>query len=228
MNPLDFVLPGIGTAIGAVGDIFKFVNASKQNDLANKLEAKYPRPTRDVMPAITQEGDIYRNLATQQQAPWQQTAQDQIGQNAANSAYGIAQTAQSPSQTIAGLGGLNANTNAALHGLATDAAKYHYTNLLNLSKYLGTDLAGEQEKNFNMNQYLPYQQATQTASALRGAAMQNQFGGTEGLSNLFMNLVGGINKNRMADQNKPNLSKYNTSNLTGTTDDRSYDNPYWQ
>lgn len=134
------------------------------------------RPEFQTPDALKQALGLRRSLAGSLEMAGQSQAEQRMDQALAVGAEDIAQTAPTSTQAGANLVNLYAARMAQQNSLAGQAAQDYQRRQEGVVSALGA-IAPYQEKEFMMNQMQPWMDKAATISAMRGAGIQNVFGG---------------------------------------------------
>jgi hypothetical protein len=171
------VLSGL---LNMIPSIFKGIYGMSEMNKANTIEAQNKRPNAEVAPAISQMVNYNKGLAQAQDIPGGEMYRNEI-KGATSAGMNAASQLGSGSEAYGMLGKLMGQQDNAMGGLAQQTSQYvsgkqgEYANSLQ-------SLGQEQNRVWDWNKAQPYLQAAQMAAQLRGAGMQNIFGGVSGAS----------------------------------------------
>ena len=144
--------------------------------ISGAKQAKTPRPEYEIPGAATAALAEAKKLASQRQLPGQQLMEEQMAASTARTIGDIQEVAPSGAAALGAIGQTHQTEQQAQRDLALKGAQYQAANQAALRQQLG-QYAGFQEKEFDINQMQPYLAAMATASAMKGAGMQNIYGG---------------------------------------------------
>lgn len=163
--------------------IFKGVQARKQRKMAERLIEENQRPFYQIPESARRALNISQGMSTQG-LPAYDVAQMQIDQSTQSGTQAMQQAASSPAELLASLGGLYSQNMNAQQNLAVQNAQTRQQNMLNYQNALN-QFASWEDKQFDVNQWQPYEQAAAAASALTQAADANRYAAvTEGVGAL--------------------------------------------
>lgn len=161
-------LPAIQGVIGLGQAAYGFARASQ-------LE----RPEYEIPEAQEQALGLQRSYMSQRKMPGQTIAEENIKQNQANMLSAIRAQGGSPAD-VAKLG---ESTDEAFQGLGARASMWQTEQK---DRYLGQlgQMAGYQDKMWQLNKYQPFQDEAAMSSAKIGSGMQNVMGGLQGIGDV--------------------------------------------
>lgn len=191
LDPLtmSLILSGVKTGVGIY-----------QGAQGNKLAKEAVRPTQEIPSAATAYLQNAQAQANNQRLPGQSALEANIQGNTAQTLRAGQESANNPAALMALASATNSNANNAMVNIGTEAAKMQRQNQLALGgaqQYY----AGEQDKVFDYNKDQPYQQKLKAAMALKGAGIQNAYGGIE-------NAAGSLMQNQTIQQQKDAQDAY--------------------
>lgn len=184
----------ISAIASAVPSVYQLGAGIVQGIRANRL-GKKKRPQYVIPNEINQNVGLAQgayNAASMYGLPGQGRIQNNLLQSQAAGMQGIAQSQQSPAAQLLGYSSLNQNTNNALANVGVQAANFRQSNMMNTMQGLMSAkqaLAAYRDKEFEMNQLRPFQDAMAASGALRAGSMQNVYGAIGGLANTAANYI---------------------------------------
>ncbi len=178
MDPLtiSLILSGAKAGFGAL-----------QAHKGNKLAKQAVRPSYQIPSAVNQYLANAQTMAQNQRLPGQSAIEENISGSTAQGVRAAQESANNPAALMATIAALNANQNNALTDVGVKGAEMQQNNQMNLQGAL-QNYAGYQDKAFDINQMQPYQQKAAAATALKGAGIQNIWGGVENAGGTLMNM----------------------------------------
>lgn len=179
MDPLtiSLLLSGAKAGFGAI-----------QAHRGNKLAKQAIRPTYNIPSAENNYLANAQAMAQNSRLPGQSAIEENIGGSTAG-AIRAGQESGDPVAQMALLAGVNANQNQALTNVGVQGAQMQQQNKMNLQGAL-QNYAGYQDKAFDINSMQQFQDKTKAASALKGAGIQNLWGGLENIGGSLMQKSG--------------------------------------
>jgi len=178
-------------AINSIPALYKLISSGIQSSRAKKLERE--RPTMELSESTLGATDIMERLASQTELPGQQAIEQRMGSDTASTVEQIQASTDSPAALMGALTDLHSNQMRTEQDLGIAGAQMQQQNLAALAQQRNIQAREEQKVwDYNVNQ--PYQQDSAAASALKGASMQNLFGG---LTDLAGTATGAITMNNM-------------------------------
>lgn len=162
---------------------------------ANKF-AKAKRPNYMIPSDVTDNVNIAKNAygaSTMYGLPGQGKVLASLYKNQANSLNKIGQSQQTPASALGTIAAVDANTKNATNSLGVNAANFRAGQMNQTrGELMGAKniLAGYKDKEFKYNKDDPYQASMAAASALRGAAINNLFGGITSADNAMALVTG--------------------------------------
>jgi hypothetical protein len=181
MNPMT--IPGLQAGAGLL-------------QLAGGLLMKKPkRPTYRIPGAINESVATARGLANSSLRPGNDQALANIRQSTSN-AIGAAQgVSNNAAQILSAVAGANNREQKAIQGNNALNAQFSFNAKQGLMNQLN-NLAGYQDKAFQLNQMEPYMQKAQTKAALIGSGLQNLWKSADSAN--FVNAFGGGGRSTQA------------------------------
>lgn len=196
------VLGGIQTATG----IAQYISGEKKKRDAQRPEYSIPKEISDNLSQAQLQA--LQGLPEEQKQEYVNNIQR--NQNFGLNAIGTRQGG------LTGLASLTQNGNDAYNKLLSEDSQARMANMDKLTN-ARNNMAQYQDKSFELNKLLPFQQKTTEAQGLMGAGIQNAFGGLKGIQ-------GGIENNSLtnayADKTQGGgdmLSQYNMARLKNPT-----------
>lgn len=181
-NPLS---AGISAAMGLTKGIIGAVQLGRANrELRGMKAPTYTRPEE-----VGEMVDLYRRRALATQLPGQESIESGLG---ATVAEGVTQAQRAAPSSVAALGAvtdLYGRKQGAIRDLGIQFAEYKAARQAELGSALG-QAAGYSDREFEMNQWMPYQVRMNELMGRRQAGAANLFGGAEGVGMAFNNLAG--------------------------------------
>ena len=166
-------LAAIGAGMSLLGGIGKTGLGLSQMFRANRIKAK--RPTYDIPTEYSDMLGQRQNLLNSRSRATQQYEQN-VGTNQANTINQARNQATSGASLLGAASMAQANANLGYQKVAGMDENYFFNNLAGLEN--AQQVMGQQkEKQFQINEMMPYQEAMQTKSAMMGGGLQNLFGG---------------------------------------------------
>lgn len=152
---------------------------------------KPKRPTYEI-PEETKEDLAISRREANARMPGMAYAEDRLDQNAAAGRYGLTRAATNSSQVLSGLAGIQLQSNIAERGLMESEANDHYRRLANLRRSL-SNMASAKDRQFQLNEMEPFQDAARTKAALIQSGLTNFAGGIgQGINaQMASNMMGG-------------------------------------
>ena len=180
--------------MSAVPSLFQIGQGASQRRTASELAQK-PRPKFEIPPAFNEALAIQRERTASEPMAGLGFAQTMAEGGTARSARGLQEMSQSPAELLAAASNIYGQQQEDLGQIAATNANFMQTNKMEqLSNLIGllTQKADLQNKQFELNEFLPYMQAMNAAAAMEGAGTQNIGRGIgnlgTGLSSAFANL----------------------------------------
>ena len=169
MDPIVLMLismiPGlIQTGVGAFQGI-------KGNQLG-----KTDQPMMEIPDSITNMLKTSENLAGQRGAPGSDIARDRISSDVAATMDQVANIQGGSGSALAGLSNLFTAEQQALQNVDVNDQQFYQQNQAQLMEALKT-MGGWEQTQWNTNVKDPFDKIMQTSAALKGAGMENMFGG---------------------------------------------------
>jgi len=186
---LGSFIPGIGTGIGAVAgglfglgkNIFQGLTGLKQKREAEALDPQ--RPEFQIPEAQLQQLGLYRGLAQQARLPGQAQMEDQLNLAASSGQGALARAAGSAQDVIAGASNIAGGQARSLNQLTIEGSRQQRQSQELFGRGLGS-MAQSQERQFNLNQMIPFLNEVERKQALEGAGLANISGALGDTSNL--------------------------------------------
>jgi hypothetical protein len=180
--------------MSTVPSLFQMGTGVSQRRTAAEL-AKTPRPKFEIPSSFEEALAIQREQAVPQQMAGLGYMEGMAEGGTARSLRGLQELAQSPAELLAAASNVYGNQQDQLGGIAAQNAQFMQENKMsqasNLINLL-TQRADLQNKQFELNEFLPYMQAMNASAAMEGAGSQNIGRGvgnlTQGLASSFGNL----------------------------------------
>jgi hypothetical protein len=176
---------GISTTMGLTKGILGAVQFGRANKELRGMKAPtYTRPDE-----VNEMVDLYRQRAAISQLPGQEAIESGLG---ATVAQGISDVQKSASSSVSALGAITdlyGKKQSAIRDLGIQFAEYKAARQAELGGALDKS-AGYSDKEFEMNQWLPYNVKMNELMSRRQAGAANLFGGAESIGTAFNNLAG--------------------------------------
>lgn len=176
----------LSAGLGAASGLYNIFSGISQNSKANKINAVRPQYT--IPKGITDNRNMYQNLAGTTRLPGQSILEKNIGAGNAGSINAVMQ-AGSGSDALAAISNINQNQNKAYNDLAVQGAEFQAMNRDKLSE-ANQVLAGYQDQEFDYNKNQPYMMKLARKMALKQAGAENISSGLTGISNLASSFIG--------------------------------------
>lgn len=173
---------GIGLGKAIIGG----VQAAKGNKQLKNLLAN--RPTYTIPEAYGRALSVYSNLASSQM-PGQQYYEDKIGESTARAVSAAEKGAISSNVLQGAVSNIQDKELQAIQDLARMGAEYKTTQMQNYGQALN-QYGALQEKQWEVNQFQPWEIKANMAAEKRSVGMQNMFGGVSDMGQTAMNFVG--------------------------------------
>jgi hypothetical protein len=146
------------------------ISSSAQRRKAEREREPYKTPE-----AITDLVSMAENVAGQRRLPGQDIMEQRIASTAAQRAGDVMEGTAGTGAGIGALAMLNRGTAEAQQNLAVDAANYYAQNQRFLANALNTQ-AQYQDKEYMINQQMPYEAGMRASAMLKEGGMQNLWG----------------------------------------------------
>jgi hypothetical protein len=172
MGEITDLIPGVGTAVSAIGDIFGIFSGMHQNHLANKIKPVY-KPYETSQYSKQQMGlaqQLFNGMM-----PGYTQQQQHIANSQANYTGNIDRNATDGAQALALQGLSQGASNNAYGNLGQQQQQYQSAMLNNLNDAYKT-MTEEGDKSYQ-SMLQKYMMDSQTQNGLRGAGAQNIVGG---------------------------------------------------
>jgi hypothetical protein len=168
-------------AAAAAPQIYKGIKGLIQKNQAKKIDDT--RPVYEMPNQISQNVDMYNNLANASRLPGQALIENNLNAGLASDINAIRQTGGSSTNQLAAISNLNANRNKAVSDLGIQAAQFRVNAMDKMANAKGV-MAQYKDKEFDYNKNQEFQYRRMKKDMLNKAGDQNIFGGIEGLANL--------------------------------------------
>lgn len=175
MDPITLSL-----VAGLASQGFKIGQGAFQKSQAKKMMADNVRPTYSTPDEINQLLAIAKNNASLSQMPGRNLAMEQLDVNVANAATSITEASSSSAGAMAALTNLNANRGSEIRQMAFEDANFQLQQDQLLQQALELK-ANYTDKEFEMNELIPFQDQAMAAGAMYAGGTQNLFSGIEGV-----------------------------------------------
>lgn len=175
MDPLTMSLLAIPALAQAGIGIGQLSRARKYADVQ--------RPQYTVPESMVRMQDIAETLASQRRLPGQDVIEENLREGTGTGTRMAQEASSTPTQVTDVITRLFANEQSQRANLGVEADRMYQRNQANLMNVLGS-IAPYQEKEFEMNEFLPYMQSMNTARALRESGMRNLFSGISDMSGI--------------------------------------------
>lgn len=185
----------IGGLFSAIPEVMKAVESGSDADLANQY-ASVGRPQFKTPPSVFK---AYKRLQMLKGLPGKGYIEEDIDAATGHGVRALKETSRASDipSSIAALYGKNIDANRALGVQEAGLAR---ENQMDLADFETGVLAPYQEKEFDINEFQPYQNAQKAAAALFSSSEQNAFGSAEGFASIGTTLASmfgeGIGKRR--------------------------------
>lgn len=169
MDPITLMLismiPGlIQSGVGAFQGI-------KGNQLG-----KTDQPMMEIPDSITNMLKVAENLAGQRSAPGSNIARDRVSSDVASTMDQIANIQGGSGSALAGMANLFTAEQQALQGIDVQDQQFYQQNMAQLMDALKT-MGGWEQTQWQTNVKDPFDKTMQAAAAMKGAGIENMFGG---------------------------------------------------
>lgn len=175
MDPLT-----ISLIAGLAPQVLKIGQGAFQKSQSKRMMEDNIRPTYSTPDEINQLLAIAKNNASLSQMPGRGFARQELDVNVANAATSITEASSSSAGAMAALTNLHANRGSELRQMAFEDANFQLQQDELLKQALELK-ANYTDKEFNMNELIPFQDTAAAAGAMYGAGTQNMFSGIEGI-----------------------------------------------
>ncbi len=205
--------------MSAVPAVVQGVQGIIQSRKARQMLDGLERPTNEIPQSVLQGTQRMVNAASSFQMPGQDAYQQSIDQASSNALYNINQNATSGPEALAAMAGVYGSQMGAQNQMALAAAQDYQQRNAMASQALMNKGAYE-DKQWMINEYQPFAEKAQAASALAEAGKINTYQAVKGLAGvganaLMMKSLGMFDKDTVPDTDKPTpaTSPTNAANL---------------
>lgn len=163
-----------------ITEIFDVIQGAHQLHKGNKLARDTQRPWMEIPDAAIKSLRVAKSSAAQTQLPGQDLIEQKLDERFANYADALGRTSIGSAGDINNLNQMYGENTDQLKDVGIAAAEYRQRNQENLQNELN-NMADWQQQKFMYNFDEPYRIKSATASALKGAGLQNLHTGISGL-----------------------------------------------
>lgn len=167
--------------LGIPQGIFKSIYGAGMRREGEALEDSAEFTPYQMPDQINEALSIYDTQRLNQGLPGQGVIMDRIGGNAANTINQVNRYGGGGAEMMAAIAGTNANADASMVDLGIAAANLQRQDEANYANMLGT-VADYKDKEWEINQYIPYQQQLETARRMQEAGAENI---NQGMGDIF-------------------------------------------
>ena len=189
-----FVIPAIAAIVAAaIPAVVSIVQGAQQRKAAKRIAAGNKRPTYTTPASATEALDRARNRPVYRRMPGQGYGEERLGEATASGVRATTELGSDPASILAAISSLFQNQQDNLTQYNIEASQSILNQEMSNEQNLQSLLLGNanyQDRAFEMNQLVPYNQGAAAASALLGAGMQNQQRGLTSLSNIGVQAAG--------------------------------------
>lgn len=178
------------------------VKSGVQGYKANQL-AKTQRPQYQIPDSVRGATNTARYLANMNELPGQNIMEEKLGRTTSNAIADLKNVSSNPSQLGANVAKLYANQLGNVNQLGIQAAQNQQANQRNLMNQLNL-MGGYEDKQWNFNQFQPYQDKMAASSALREGAYRNLMSAGRDIASAGAGYGNYLNQQQMLDQLKGN------------------------
>jgi hypothetical protein len=152
--------------------------------------SKHERPKYEIPQAAYDEIDIAKMLASINKLPGQQATEERLASSTGAGLEAIKDVGRSSADITGAIPSILEKEQEKLTDLGTAAGQYKLNAQRMVGQALG-NLASYQDKQWQLNEYMPYLSAMEAAKGLSGSGMQNIYGGISNIGGIASQAFGG-------------------------------------
>lgn len=206
------ILPGWGTAIGAVGGaVVGLISGEGKKKKRDAAAAAVHRPDYQIPQEVFQNQAMYQAMANSSRVPGQSQIENNINQNTSQALNASQKAAGSSADALAAVGNIQQNANNEFGKLGIAGAQLQLANKDKLAQ-ANNDVADYRQQAFDYNQNQPYQIAFAQNQKLQDQNRQDNQNTTNDVQQLSFSLSNGYsqngNKKKSANSMRTSLPTY--------------------